>query len=213
MHDFRLRLHFLLTVFTLLLTSGTGCSVLGIAAYKLKGADKHPPAYALAVEPTIVIVDRPVNFGAVSLDAQRIGSAVTEKLKASGKITGTVIDSGLGVDRRSRLAPDGSRPKPTQIAADCGAMQLIYVEINRYESSQSVGGEAVDGRAEASIWVVDVRSGQVKWPGEANQGYQVSTNIPFTPVGGRVNEDSLRAQMDAALAEKIARLFTGWVEE
>src|SRR6186997_3267518 len=73
----------LVVVCALLLLSSTGCSLLGIAAYKFQGPVKHPPAYALAVEPTIVIVDRPVNFGAVSLNAQRIASNVTEQLKAS----------------------------------------------------------------------------------------------------------------------------------
>src|SRR4051812_43032069 len=58
----------LLGLCALLLLSNTGCSLLGIAAYKFSGPVNHPPAYALAVDPTIVIVDRPVNFGAVSLD-------------------------------------------------------------------------------------------------------------------------------------------------
>jgi hypothetical protein len=196
-----------------LLLSSTGCSLLGIAAYKFQGPVKHPPAYVLPVEPTIVIVDRPVNFGAVSLNAQRIGSSVTEQLRASKMVIGTVLDSGLAVDRRTRLAADGSRPKATQIAADCGATQLIYIELSNYESSQSVGGEAIDGSVDASVWVVDVASGQVTWPGEANQGHPVSHKIPFTPVTGHVSEESLRAQMDAALADKIGRLFTGWVEE
>jgi hypothetical protein len=191
----------------------SGCSLLGLAAYKMSGPEKHPVAFALPKEPTIVIVDRPVNFGEVALDAQRIGSNITDRLKASKTVTATLLDPGLAVDRRSRPTADDRRLQPTQLAADCGAKQMIYVEILHYDSSPSIGGDAAEGRIDASVWVVDVATGQVRWPPEANQGFPVTASVPFTPLANRVSEESIRAQLDAKLAEKVAQLFTGWTEE
>jgi hypothetical protein len=194
-----------------LLPLSGGCSIIGVAAHKLSGSSKIPPLYVLPKEPTIVIVDRPVNFGEVALDAQRIGRDVTTALEQ--KKVAPMLDAGLATEMRSRTTADGRRLRPTELAAACGAKQIIYIELGRYDSSSAVGGDAMDGHADAKIWVIDVATAEVRWPAEANRGYAVSAEVPFTPLAGAVSEQTLHGRMNAALAEKISRVFTGWTEE
>lgn len=200
-----------LLIGTAALSLSGGCTLLGVAAQKFSGPTKIPPAYVLPKEPTLVLVDRPVNFDIVALDAQRIARDITTPLEE--KHIAPMVDAGIAADARARGGPEGRRLKPTEIAAACGAKQIIYVELGRFDSSKAVGGDALDGHADAVVWVVDVTTGEVHWPPEAHRGYAVSAEVPFSPVGGATSEQSVHEHLDATLAEKISRLFTGYTEE
>lgn len=190
----------------------SGCGVLGAAAYKLSGPTQHPPAFALGTEPTVVIVGRQDNFGAIAVDGQRIAQSVTVAIKAM-KIPPPVIEAPVAAEARTRATMDGKKLSPSQLATTVGAKQMIYVDLKRYDSAQSFSGETADGRAEASVWVVDATTAQPKWPPEANQGFPVTATVPSTPMASGVDEQTVRDKLNAELSLKIARLFTGWTEE
>jgi hypothetical protein len=204
-----------------LLPWGTGgCAILGVGVAKFSGPTRHPPAHVLAPVPTMVYVDRRENFGAVAADAQRIAQQASDLLRA-GKSSApgvgdglvSVVDPGRAVEIRSRTGPDGRRPTPAEVAAACGASQFVYVEITVYDYTPAVAGQTTEGRVEAKVWVVDTKTGDVRWPPEANQGHPVSAALPATPLANAADDAALRGRMDEELALKIARLFTGWSEE
>jgi hypothetical protein len=196
---------------TAILSLSGGCTILGVAASKLSGPTKVPPVYLLPKEPTLVLVDRPVNFGSVELDAQRIARDVTTALEQA-KIA-PMVDPGAAVDVRSRRTLDGHRLRPTEIAAACGAKQIIYVELGKLDSTTAVGGDAMDGKADATVWVVDVATAHVLWPPEENRGFPIKAEVPFRPTAEAVSEREVHAQLDAIITERVSRMFTGYTEE
>ncbi|MDB5295841.1 MAG: hypothetical protein JWO31_1824 [Phycisphaerales bacterium] len=188
-----------------------GCGIFGVIAHKAAGPVKHPALFALPKEPTLVIVERGNNPPEAATDAQRVASEVARLLKENNAVT--VVDPGLAIEVRSKPGEDGGRPRPTEIARACGATQLIYVDLTRYETSQAVAGEAVDGQVEAAVWVVDARTAQVRWPLQANQGYAVAAAVPFKPADSRNTEQGVRDEMNKDLGTRVARLFYLWTEE
>jgi hypothetical protein len=188
-----------------------GCTILGVAASKLSGPTHVPPVYVLPKVPTLVLVDRPVNFGAVELDAQRISRDVTTALEQA-KIA-PMVDPGQAVDVRSRRTEDGRRLRPTEIAAACGAKQIIYVELGKLDSTTAVGGDAMDGKADATVWVVDVTTAHVLWPPEETRGFAVKAEVPFKPTAEGTSVQEVHAALDGMITERVSRLFTGYTEE
>ena len=195
--------------------AASGCALFGVIAHKASGPVKHPAVHPLAKEPTLVLVERRANPGEAALDAQQVADEVTRLLRENN--AAPTVDPGLAVEARSRRNADGSPLRPTEIARACGAAQMIYVDLTRYQASSAVAGEAVAGEVEAAVWVVDARTAQPRWPAESNQGYPVAAGVPFRPAasgaGGGGTEQSVREEMNRTLALRIARLFYLWVEE
>jgi hypothetical protein len=196
---------------TALVSLSGGCTILGVAASKLSGPTKVPPMYVLQKEPTLVLVDRAVNYGEVELDAQRISRDVTTALEQAH--IAPMVDPGKAVDARTRRTADGRRLRPTEIAAACGAKQIIYVELGRLESTTAVGGDAMDGKADATVWVVDVTTAHVLWPPEETRGHSVKAEVPFKPTAEGTSVHEVHAALDGIITEHVSRLFTGYSEE
>ncbi|HEX8912404.1 MAG TPA: hypothetical protein VF796_08585 [Humisphaera sp.] len=199
-----------------------GCAILGAVAYKVSGPTTHAPEYLLADEPTIVIVERAGNPGETAVEALQIAAVMTDLLKATKTVKPatqparpmpTFIDPGLALEARGKLTPDGRRPTPAEVARTCGAKQVIYVDLRYYSSTRSLAGDAIDGNAEAGVWVFDARTAQARWPLESTSGKSVAASVPFTPVTGTDTGETVRQKLAQDFGTKVARLFTGWTEE
>ena len=194
-----------------ILTTLTGCNLLGLAAYKLSGATKNPARYKLAQEPTLVLVERASNPAEATTDAARIAQVVSDLLRTNKAVP--VVDSMLAMEARSHRGPEGRRLRPSEIALACHATQVIYIDLTKYNSTPAIAGEVVEGQIDLTVRVIDAKTGTVRWPQDGDLGFPMSEAIPFTPTTGGVSEASLRQSMDDKLALKLARLFYEWSEE
>ena len=200
-------------VLALLSAAGVGCALLGAIAYKVSPPVTRPAVHTLDAEPTLVLVERRSNPSDAALDAQQVADEVTRLLRANAP-TVPMVDPGLAVEARAPRKADGGRPLPAEVARACGAAQLIYVDLTRYQASSAVAGEAVGAEVEAAVWVVDARTARPRWPAESSQGYAVAAGIPFRPAAtGGATERAVREEMNRALAAKIARVFHSYTEQ
>jgi hypothetical protein len=71
----------------------------------------------------------------------------------------------------------------------------------------------IKGQVDASVWVIDAHTGEVRWPTDTSQGFMVSVPTPYLQPGEKLDEHALRDQMDQAVAAQIARLFYSWNSE
>jgi hypothetical protein len=209
----------------LVLTGAGGCTALGAMAYKFSPPPTVPAHYTPAREPTVVFVQRSRNPSDAQLDAERIARYVTDDLRAHG-VGGPMLDSSLLIAARPQrtgtsvwaaaqrtTAPATGPVTVADLGRSVGAAQVIYVDLTNFNVERTMASEMIKGEVDASVWVIDARTGQVRWPTDTTQGFTISVPTPYLQPGEKLDENALRGQMDEAIAGQIARLFYSWNSE
>ena len=208
-----------------------GCTAVGAMAYKFSPPPTIPAQYTPAREPMVVFVQRSRNPSDVQLDADRIARFVTDDLRSHG-VGGPMIDSNLLVaarpqrtgtsvwaaaQRTTTTGPAGPGNGGPVTVADLGravgAAQVLYVDLTDFNVERAMASEMIKGEVDASVWVIDAHTGQVRWPTDTSQGFAISVPTPYMHPGEKLDETVLREQMAQAIAGRIARLFYSWNSE
>jgi len=194
-----------------LVTSTSGCNVLGVAAYKLAGPTKVPAQYDLPKVPTLVLAEGFTSNGTVSsVDADRLARVVSQRLEADGKVM-MVSQDELDKLRASTLADFSAMPVRS-IAKAVGARQVVYIDLRDVAVAGTAGSDLYKGNAFASIRVIDTDTGLVAWPVGSAQGSPAL--FESKPIGKSSRDPaSTRAVTLDGLGENIARLFFAWQPE
>jgi len=199
------------SAFFVLALSLSGCTFLGVAAYKLHGPAKIPAEYVPQQTPMLVFVENYQHQTSVNAHADLLGHMLVKEL-AAHRVAPLVPLEHL---QELRDAKPFEFPKmsTSAIGREVGAAQILYVQLHNSDVTPMAGGSALTGQTAASVKVVDVASGETLWPNAGDEGgYPVAA---ATKLGGDngANIQDVRQRMYAQLSTKIARLFYKWQPE
>ena len=209
-----LRFSFFLLPFSLL----PGCTLLGVAAYKLKPPETIQPKYmGLENQSTGVMVwaDRGlrIDWPTIQLD---LGNAVQKKLsdfqQGKGRESKTLVGTTFpvlpaSIVRYQKDHPELEAMPITDIAPRLGVKRLIYVELDDFATRSEQQLALFRGTGNATVKVVEVHNGEARVAFEQNN---VQTAFPpkAPPEGTTAFGDArIYAGTVDALATEIARLF------
>src|SRR5258706_4140581 len=181
----------------------SGCNIGGALAYKVLGPTKVPADYAPPKEPLLVLVENYRHSADLQPAADQLGNLVVEDLKAHK--VGPIVDSNALYTLRSERPGEYQKMKIPDIARYVGAKQVIYVDLEECEVSMVPGADVMRGKIAAKVRVVDVATGQTKWP-DTGVSHSVKAGTDYV----RKETDAplaVRGQMIQELSTKIGRLF------
>ena len=193
----------------LVVTTVPGCALFGALFYKVHGPTPVPAKYVPKKEPTLVLVENYRHPASVRLDAERLGRYIVEEFE--GREIAPTIDPALLEELRAR--PDAKTMSQSAIGRALGAKQVLYVDLTSFNVEEALGSEAIKGKAEATLKLVDATTGDTLWPDAVTTGYPVALETPYVRVGEDTNEMRLREQMCRQLANQIGKLFRKWSPE
>lgn len=90
-----------------------------------------------------------------------------------------------------------------------GAKQVLYADLVDFRTERSIGGDAVMGQGEANVKVIDVATGEVRWPQETADGQPVTAETAYIPLQWGATEGTVEKQVEQELADEVAKLFYG----
>ena len=212
---------FCLPLFVLLCVLQCGCTVLGVAAYKLKPPETIKPKYTNLVNQTVGVMvwaDQGVRIEWPTLQLD-IANGVDHKLRAQ-----TVDDKGkpkaktlLGVTypyppasfvRYQQDHPETQAMTITDFAAKLDVNRLIYVELEDFATRAAQSVDLYRGHGKATVRVIEITP-----DGKASVAYTWE-NIevfypPKAPPEGIPNAGDARIYggTEDALSTEIAQLF------
>lgn len=199
-----------LLLLPLLLVLG-GCNVLGLVLHKVTPPPTTPAKHKLGEEPTVVLVENSRNPGENEVDARQIAVLMREDLTKHKSAVLVDDDAVLRLQDRDLSA---FRKMPiTEIGRQVGAKQVLYIDLQRVSVEVDTGGQMVRGQLEALVRVIDTRTGVNRWPSDAQMGYPIGFETPFTAITQRTTESEVRRSMHDQLVLQVGRLFRDWVAE
>jgi hypothetical protein len=99
------------------------------------------------------------------------------------------------------------------IGREVGAKQVLYVDLEQSAIGAPPGSELIKGRVAVQVRVVDVETGDTRWPTEATEGIPLGYETPLPRANENATEAIVRAKMHSAMADRIAKLFYKWKPE
>ena len=183
-----------------------GCkNLLGVIAAKTVGETVYPKYTPVKDQPMLVLAENYQNLAASSQDADQLARYVCQNLER--KQVAPLIDPALAMDMRSK-DPTGFRKMTiTQVGETLGARQVLYISILNDAIEDATGAEFRRAEAVARVRIVDVQTGETRWPVEASEGYPVSSKTPVTKIVDENDEAELKRAVNMRLGGTIARLF------
>lgn len=189
----------------------SGCSIFGIAAYKMSGDQSMEAKYNPPERPLLVLVENELNPATLRLDSDRLGEEITLRLEQKTSVP--VIDYTKLRDLRAQ-SPDAYRAMAiTRIGQALNAEQVMVVNLVEFGVQPAVGSEAYQGKAEARVRIVDCASGETRWPLDLSGGYPVTVQTTFTRTREGVEPRNIADGLHRTLSEKVSRLFYTWKSE
>ena len=197
-------LFFILHSSSLILMTGCG-RLLSVAVAKTVGYDV-PAKYApVKTDTMLVLAEDFQNPGSSSTDCEQLSRYVCQELER--KKVAPLIDPTAAMDLRSRDPSSYRNMSITQIGQTLGARQVMYIALLSNDVDSADGGEFRRAEAAARVRIVDVQTGQTRWPIEASSGYPVIARTPVVKITDENSESILRRALQQRLGGDIARLF------
>jgi len=182
-----------------------GCKAAAVAVAKTVGESVDAKYVPKKDDPILVVAENYQNPGANALESEQLARYVSRGL--AKKKVAPLIDPTLVMDLRTK-DPDAFRKMTiTQIGEKLGAKQVLYISILVDGIQDTTGAEFRRGEASALVKIVDVSTGETRWPGAAASGYPIAAKTPVTKVATDAEEAALKRATQARLGGDIARLF------
>jgi hypothetical protein len=181
----------------------TGCPIAGAALAKA-----IPPIasarYVPAKEPMLVMAES-YQRTADALETEELVRLVSDDL-AKHEVA-PQIDPIRAIDMRSS-DPAGWRKKSiTQIGRETGAAQVLYIDVVENAFEQTTASEYVHGQMAVKVRIVDVATGETRWPADAADGYPMDVQTPTVRATDSSSESAVHQTVQQTMAEQIAKLF------
>ncbi|MEA2711119.1 MAG: hypothetical protein QOF78_3720 [Phycisphaerales bacterium] len=208
----------LYSLFSILLLMQSGCTLLGVAAYKLKPPETVQPKYMGLENKSVGVMvwaDRGlrIDWPTIQLDvANTVQKKLNDYQKAKKREAKTLVGTSFpvlpaSIVRYQKDHPEIEAMPITDIAPRLGVNRLIYVELEEFATRSEQALALFRGTANATVKVVEIHNGEAIVPFEQNN---VKTAFPpKAPPEGIPNAGDVRIYAGTvdALATEIARLF------
>lgn len=183
----------------------SGCQVAGLVAYQAAAHATIDPEYTPPKTPILIVAE---NYGNPSLCtyeaeqlAQEIGVLFKEHNVApvvSGDKLRQVRDEAGAAARKMSLQELGEKT---------GASQVLYLNITDCQWESLAGTRMAKGQINVLVKLVDVASGETKWPDVVSDGKPMSVSSPYAEQKGTGDGLMMQQQLCRQLAKNIALLF------
>jgi hypothetical protein len=186
----------------------TGCNIAGAVAAKTVG-ERVNAVYTPSKEDTMLVLAETFRTSSsMAIDTDQLARFVTNEIERY-KVAPT-IDPVKVMDLRGANPTAFRKMKISEIGRHFGAKQVLY--INVIDSGiESAGVDVVmRGTATAKVKIIDVATGQSRWPEDASEGYPVGVSTAYQKVQDGVNESTVRMELQQSFAEQIAKLFRSY---
>jgi hypothetical protein len=209
----------LLAFSSLLLLAPAGCNVVGAGAIigeKVFGPAAIDPVYTLGPDPVLVLVENYRNpVGALS-DSEEVTQFVVEHLRENLKVDKdkpariNIVDPGKLLEYQNAHPSEYAKMKIPEVGRALGAKQVLYVDLVVSGVDITPGSELLRGRFNAVVKVVDVATGQSRWPNDIIDGFPVSWESKPQRPTDNVYPAAVRERALRVGANHVARLFYKW---
>jgi hypothetical protein len=202
------RRHRLFCLFTsvfclLLLAFGSGCPIVGAVASKA-----IPPiqdaVYVPNQEPMLVMAEN-YQRASDSLDSEQLVRLVSDNL-AQHQVA-PQIDPVRAIDLRSSDPVAWHKKSITEIGRETGAAQVLYIDVLDNSVEHTTGSEYIHGGIAVKVRIVDVASGETRWPADAADGYPMNFQTPTIHATDASSDNAVHESVQQSMAEQIAKLF------
>jgi hypothetical protein len=188
-----------------LLLQTAGCNVLGALAYKTFGPSKQPAEYVPPKnQPLVVIVENYRNPAGLQQPSDELAMLISKKLEAA-KVAPIVPTDKL-VALRTDKGAAFDKMKIPDVGRAVGAKQVVYVNLRQCTIEGVIGADDVRCNVDALVKIVDVDTGQTKWPG-VGDGKEFTNHTDYNRSEGKKTEESIRDTVLDDLSDSIAALF------
>jgi hypothetical protein len=133
-----------------------------------------------------------------------LAALITDRL--SENKVGPMISTEKLVTMRTERANEFGKMKIPDIGRALGAKQVIYINLKECDMEGIIGSNDIRGTIAAAVRVVDVASGQTKWP-DVGDGKEFTSSTAYTRKDARDTEETIRNMMLDDLADDISILF------
>lgn len=185
-----------------------GCHVLGAVAYKVSADQEVKALYTLPPRPTVVLVENYRQPDLAASDAELLARCLHARLESKKVVP--LIGPERMLELRAARSKDFRNMTVPDIGRALGAEQVIYVDLESGGLATMGDASIIRGRAVALVKVVDVATGETRWPPDLSDGRAVTFETSPTDLTDRVRPDQLRYALYDGLAVQVVRLFTNW---
>lgn len=179
-----------------------GCNVIAYAASALP--QKFDAKYVPPKTPMLVLVENRQNPGTLITEADQLTLFIMDDL-ATYKVAPLVELKKLYELRDNEKNVD--KMTISQIGKAVGAQQVLYVDLQRLIVSETEGGVPVHSRLEATVHMVDVKTGTTTFPAMGQANWPINLVTPITTVDNRNNSAALRESLLQSAGTSIGQLF------
>jgi len=188
----------------LLLASGAGCQLASVAVYKTVGPPAVPATYVMTKEPTLVLAENYKSPGSPFVDATQLTRFTGEELLKRDIVP--VVDSTKLYDLQQKEGTNFRKMSITAIGRAVGAKQVLYLDVTR-ASMENIGAEMSRGGLDVSVKVIDVATGETRWPQSTSAGYPLTAQTSFQKTTENLNEMAIREAVSRSMAVNVVKLF------
>jgi hypothetical protein len=181
-----------------------GCQIVGAVAGKALGPTKVKPEYAFPQEPMLVLAEAYGRANELQPAADELANELADELRQH-KVAPLVPGDRL-LALRSERPDEFNQMKIPDVGRALGAAQVLYVDLKQCEVDGVPGADVIYGRIEAKVRIVDVATGQTKWP-NTGDGHVLRSDTEYVRKEAHQTPLAVRNQMLQDLAAAIARLF------
>ncbi len=179
-----------------------GCNVIAFAAGAVP--QKVSARYEPPKTPMLVLVENRQNPGTMVTEADQLTLFIMDDL-ATYKVAPLIELKKLYELRDNEKNID--KMTISQIGKAVGAQQVLYVDLQRLNVSEDEGGVPVHSRLEATVHMVDVKTGTTTFPAMGQANWPINMETPITSMGNRANSDAVRESLLGSVGTSIGRLF------
>jgi hypothetical protein len=168
------------------------------------GPDTVPAQYVPPKEPMLVLAESYGQANDLQPYADQLAVMVRNDLKAHG--VAPLVDDTKLLALRSDRAREFDKMKIPDVGRAVGAKQVVYIDLRECTFESNPGSDMFQGSIEAKVRVVDVSTGQTRWP-DVGGGHPFHAKTDYVRRDARDTPVAVRNLMLEDLAGAIARAF------
>jgi len=179
-----------------------GCNVIGYGLSAIP--QKIEAQYTPPKTPILVLVENQQNPGMTVDEGDELTGYILDELATyevaplvEMKKLQDLRDSGTNVDKMTI----------SQIGKAVGAEQVLYVDLRRVNVGEAVEGIPLHGRLDATVRIVEVKTGRTSFPVSGSGTWPVTFETPITQDTSRANPRTIRESLLRAAGTTIGQLF------
>jgi TolB-like protein len=200
-----------LRVLSVLVLAGVaaGCQAFAAVASKVTPAPTVSAEFKPEPVTTLVLVENYQNPDLYEVESERLSRDLSYEF-LDLKLFPVIASQRLAELRASRGSEFHKLEIPA-IARELGAKQVVYVEMVHFAVDPPIASEAMEGKVEVAVRLVDAASGRTLWPRDSSVGRDV--RFETKSLGTDTTRAAVEEKLYQKVSDKIVNLFRDTPEE